>query len=84
MPTEGINQNEAGQAGGQAEIRWGVYQDVDNYAGMTVAQVREQLAGVWTIPADTQTFVGDRQVNNDYVIQPNDSVNFIRRSGEKG
>lgn len=84
MPTEGVNQNEANQGGGQAEIRWGVYQDVDNYVGMTVGQVREQLSGVWTIPADTQTFVGDRPVNNDYVIQANDSVNFIRRSGEKG
>lgn len=84
MPTEGANQNQANEGGGTAEIRWGVYQDVDEYVGMSVGQIREQLDGVWNIPTDTQTFVGDKAVGNDYVIQANDSVNFIRRSGEKG
>lgn len=84
MPTEGINEGAAAQAGGQAEVRWGVYQDEDNYVGRNVGQIREELGGIWGIPADAQVYVSDQQVDNNYTIKNGDTVEFIRRSGEKG
>ena len=69
---------------GQASIRFGVYNKPGNHAGKTVSGVRSELGKMWGVPADASAYVGKNKVDDDYVIQPGDQVEFHRRAGEKG
>lgn len=75
-----------GQApqGGMAQIRFGVYNNPGNHAGKTVKAVRDELGKLWGVPADASAFSGKEKLSDDYVIKPNDNLEFHRRAGEKG
>lgn len=78
-----------GQEGGvakqaNANIRYGVYGQPGNYAGRTVAQVREELSKLWGIPADAAAYKGKERLDDSTVIQPGDQIEFHRKMGEKG
>lgn len=69
---------------GVANVRYGVYSQPGSYAGQTVAEVRSQLGKMWNIPGDAHAYKGKEQLDGNYVIQPNDQIEFHRKMGEKG
>jgi len=79
------NQQPASAAVGQpANIRFGVYSQPAPVSGKTVAEVRQQFAKIWGISSDAIAYKGKDKLDENYVIQPNDNLEFHRRSGEKG
>lgn len=78
------SQSSSPQGGGQAQIRFGVYNQPGNHAGKTVKQVRDSVGSLWGVPKDANAFVGKDKVGDDYIIQPGDNIEFHRRAGEKG
>lgn len=71
-------------AGGQAQIRFGVYNQPGDYVGKTVADVRGSIGKLWGVPTDASAFLGKEKMPDDYVIQNGDQLEFHRRAGEKG
>lgn len=69
---------------GMATVRYSVYNQPGPYVGKSVNEVRAQLGGLWNIPADAAAFKGKEQLQGDYVIQPGDSIEFLKKQGEKG
>ncbi len=71
-------------ASGVANVRFGVYNQPAPVAGKTVREAREQFSRLWAIPTDAVAYKGKDKLDENYVIQPNDNVEFHRRAGEKG
>lgn len=69
---------------GMAQIRFGVYNQPGMHAGKTVKDVRDTQGKLWGIPADASAYLGANKVDENYVIQPGDNLEFHRRAGEKG
>lgn len=70
--------------GGQATVRFGVYNQPGGYAGKKVSDVRKELGNLWKIPGDAQAYKGKTKVDENYIIQPGDVLDFHRKMGEKG
>lgn len=51
--------------------------------GATAGDVKERLGDILNIPHDAKIYVNGVEQGQDYMIQPNDSIEFIRPSGEK-
>lgn len=80
-----MNTNQEQIATGQpANIRFGVYNQPAPVSGKTVAEVRQQFGKIWGISNDAVAYKGKDKLDENYVIQAGDSVEFHRRSGEKG
>jgi hypothetical protein len=71
-------------ASGVANVRYGVYNQPAPVSGKTIGQVREQFSKLWGISSDAIAYKGKDKLDENYVIQPNDNVEFHRRAGEKG
>ena len=85
MTTMNSSGSEASQPSGQmANVRFGVYTQPAPVAGKTVSQIREQFSKLWGIPSDAVAYKGKDKVAEDYVVGPNDNLEFHRRAGEKG
>lgn len=79
------NESQSSQpSGGVANLRFGVYTQPAPVAGKSVKEVREQFSKLWAIPSDAVAYKGKDKLDEDYVIQPSDAVEFHRRAGEKG
>jgi hypothetical protein len=79
-----MNSGAAAQSSGMANVRFGVYNQPSNIAGKTVQEAREQFSKLWGIPTDAVAYKGKDKLDENYVIQPSDNVEFHRRAGEKG
>lgn len=82
-----INQSASNQtqgATGVANVRFGVYSQPTPVAGKSVKEVRDQFSKLWGIPSDAIAYKGKDKLDENYVIQPNDNLEFHRRAGEKG
>lgn len=77
-------QNQTSSASSVANIRYGVYNQPSPVSGKTVAEVRQQFSKLWGISADAVAYKGKDKLDESYVIQPGDNLEFHRRSGEKG
>jgi hypothetical protein len=78
------NQNNPQSSSGVANVRYGVYNQPAPVSGKTVAEVREQFSKLWGISSDAIAYKGKDKLDESYVIQANDNVEFHRRAGEKG
>lgn len=74
----------ASAASGVANVRFGVYSQPTPVAGKSVKEVREQFSKLWGIPTDAIAYKGKDKLDEDYIIQPSDNLEFHRRAGEKG
>jgi len=81
---EGTSSSATQAASGVANVRFGVYSQPSNVGGKTVKEAREQFSKLWGIPSDAIAYKGKDKLNENYVIQPGDNVEFHRRAGEKG
>ena len=53
-------------------------------AGRAVGGVRQALAPVLNIRADAMGVVNGAPVGEDYILAPDDQLEFVRLAGEKG
>jgi antitoxin (DNA-binding transcriptional repressor) of toxin-antitoxin stability system len=53
-------------------------------AGRTVGEIRQHMKHVLNIPEDAQSRVNGNLVDGDYVLQDNDTLEFVKVSGQKG
>lgn len=67
-----------------ASARFGVYNNALPLVGKTVAEARAQLQGMWQVPADATAYKGKTRLEDNYVIEAGDEIEFQRRTGEKG
>lgn len=81
---EDTSSNTAKSVSGVANVRFGVYSQPSNVAGKSVKDAREQFGKLWGIPNDAIAYKGKDKLDENYVIQPGDNVEFHRRAGEKG
>jgi hypothetical protein len=72
------------ESNGSAQIRYGVYNNPGSHAGKSVSDLRGQFSAMWGIPTDANAYKGKEKLDDSYVIQPGDNVEFHRRAGEKG
>jgi hypothetical protein len=79
-----MNNAAAQQSTGMANVRFGVYNQPSNIAGKSVQDARDQFSKLWGIPNDAVAYKGKDKLDENYVIQPGDNVEFHRRAGEKG
>ena len=77
-------QNGPASSGGQAQIRFGVYNQPGSHAGKTVKEVRDNYTKLWGIPSDASAYKGKDKLDENYVLQEGDNIEFHRRAGEKG
>ena len=72
-------------AGGQAKVKYGVLDtNIPTTHGLTVDAIKNNYQSQWSMPADVEPRVGGQKVDDNYVLQANDMLEFHRRSGEKG
>jgi hypothetical protein len=81
---ENTGSSAAKSVSGVANVRFGVYSQPSNVAGKSVKDAREQFGKLWGIPNDAIAYKGKDKLDENYVIQPGDNVEFHRRAGEKG
>lgn len=67
-----------------ASIKYGVVNQPMPMAGKTIGEVRNAVKGTWKVPDEAKAFKGKTELDENYVIQPNDKIEFVRRLGEKG
>lgn len=62
----------------------GIHRLVLPLAGRPVGGVRQVLAPVLNIGTDTLAVVNGTKVGEDYILAPDDLLEFVRLAGEKG
>jgi hypothetical protein len=53
-------------------------------AGHTVGAARAALGQAYNVPSDASAQIGGSQVEDDYVLRPGESVQFVKQAGVKG
>jgi hypothetical protein len=76
--------NMGSSSGGVANVRFGVYSQATPVAGKSIKEIRDQFSKLWGIPSDATAYKGKDKLDENYVIQANDNLEFHRRAGEKG
>lgn len=56
----------------------------DTLEGKTVGSVRKSLRDVFNIPGDAEARVGDKKVNDDFILEGGAVLEFVKESGVKG
>jgi hypothetical protein len=80
-----INSNSgSGETSGVANVRFGVYSQATPVAGKSIKEIRDQFSKLWGIPSDATAYKGKDKLDENYVVQANDNLEFHRRAGEKG
>jgi len=58
--------------------------DYTNLVGKSVGQSRKYLKDSFSIANEAQSVVNGKDVNEDYVLTKNDTLEFIKQAGVKG
>ena len=66
------------------KVLHGANDGVFNLVGAKVQSVRASLVDAFNIPADALSFVNGEQVDANYVLQTNDTLEFVKQAGVKG
>lgn len=70
---------------GRVKVIHGANDDTfDGLVGQKVSTVRASLVDAFNIPGDALALVNGNQVDNNYVLQQNDVLEFIKQAGVKG
>lgn len=72
------------EAAGKVKVIHGSNDDEFEIAGASVAQIRANLVDAFNIPAGALSFVNGEQVDANYTVQQNDTLEFIMKAGVKG
>lgn len=70
---------------GKVKVIHGANDDTfDGLVGQSVGSVRASLVDAFNIPGDAMALVDGTQVNNDFVLKTNQTLEFIKAAGVKG
>lgn len=81
---QGQQGQQAQQNNGMAVIKSGVYRQEVPFVGRSISDVRKQMSAQWNIDSNAQAFKGKNVLDESYIIQDGDQIEFHRRHGEKG
>lgn len=56
----------------------------DGLTGKTVGKIRKSLKEVFNIPSDAAALVDGKEVDAEFILQPNQHLEFYKESGTKG
>lgn len=62
----------------------GANQDYFDLEGKTVGMVRKNLREVFNIPGDAEALVSGKAVGDDFILEGNSSLEFVKEAGVKG
>lgn len=68
----------------EVKIIHGANDGTFNLAGSKVSTVRASLIDAFNIPVDALAFVNGQQVDEDYVLQKNSTLEFVKQAGVAG
>ena len=66
------------------EVIHGAHNGQHPVADQTVAAIRSTFAGPYNIPSDAIARINGNQVGDDYVLRPNEQLEFVKLEGIKG
>ena len=69
---------------GTVTVQYGASQEDLNVGGSSVGTVRSSLVDAFNIPKDAVPFVNGEQVDENYVLQVNQVLEFVKQAGVKG
>ena len=69
---------------GTVTVQYGASQEDLNVGGSSVGTVRSSLVDAFNIPKDAVPFVNGEQVDENYVLQANQVLEFVKQAGVKG
>lgn len=69
---------------GTVTVQYGANQEELNVSGSSVATVRASLLDAFNIPKDAVPFVNGEQVDENYVLQTSQVLEFVKQAGVKG
>jgi len=72
------------EAAGKVKVIHGANDDEFEIAGAKVSQVRANLVDAFNIPGDALSFVNGEQVDANYTLKKNDTLEFVKQAGVKG
>lgn len=72
------------KAAGKIKVIHGSSDEDFELVGANVASVRASLVDAFNIPADAQAFVDGEEVNENHVLQKNQTLEFVKAAGVKG
>ncbi len=70
--------------GGAVKVIHGANGGVFDVAGAPVGSIQASLVDAFNIKEDAISFVNGEQVSPSYILQPNDTLEFCKRSSSKG
>lgn len=80
---EGVSSRSSSSESGTIRVKSGAWQK-DLPAGMTVKEAREHLSMYTNIPEGAKAYSGNTVLNDDDIIEAGMSVEYSKKSGEKG
>lgn len=69
---------------GKVTVIHGMNDEEFEIVGAPVSQVRANLVDAFNIPGDALTFVNGEQVDGNFILQANMTLEFIKAAGQKG
>ena len=72
------------EAAGSVKVIHGANDGVFSLVGAKVSTVRASLVDAFNIPGDALAFVNGDQVDQNYTLQQNDTLEFVKQAGVKG
>ena len=84
LPDLSADDMEIKKAPGNVEIVHGAYSRSLPLAGSTIAEIREEAEEELGIPKDARPVVDGQEVDENYIIQADQTVTFVKHAGEKG
>ncbi len=77
--------SDAQSGAGKVAVLFGIHRLPDlQIAGKTVGEVRNKLSSSLNIPKDVANLVNSKEVDARYVLQPGDTLEFVKLAGSKG
>jgi len=74
----------SGLAASNCKVVHGAAEGIHPVALNSVSAVRGTFSVAYNIPADALSFVDGIAVAEDYILQPNETLEFIKQAGVKG
>lgn len=62
----------------------GANQDYFDIEGKTVGTVRKNLRDVFNIPGDAEALISGKNVQDDFILEGGQSLEFVKEAGVKG
>lgn len=83
-PDTSAAENKIEEVLGNVEVVHGAEAQTLAIAGHNVQDVRDYLKHVLNIPTDAQARVDGNLVDGDYILQADETLEFVKTSGQKG